>query len=100
MPKSFNIDVKGKTLWVHPNATKHMNEYITRDNKNIGTFTSSVNSQMMLTEFDAALNEAISTNGLQTGKLIMGGNWEFIIAKPRSPELNFVVKHARFVPKK
>ena len=98
LPKSFNINVNGQTLWVNPNGTKHMLEYVTRDGQHIGTFTNPVNSQMMLTEFESALTDAININGLKMGDMIHGGNWEFIIVPPRQDGLNNVIKHARYNP--
>ncbi|WP_261666541.1 hemagglutinin repeat-containing protein [Erwinia mallotivora] len=31
IPKSFELNVNGQTVWVNPNATKHMGEYLTRN---------------------------------------------------------------------
>ncbi|OKP89736.1 hypothetical protein A3848_13160 [Paenibacillus sp. P32E] len=98
IPKSFNIKVGDQDFWVNPNGTKHMLEYITSGGKNIGTTTSSVSSQSILTEFQSAFTEAIKNNGVVFDKMIRGGNWEFMLSAPREPGLNVVVKHARYNP--
>ena len=96
IPKSFNITVDGQEFWVHPNATKHMYQYITRNTQNIGSFTTPINSQSMLNEFASALKVAIAKEGLKIDELIYGGNWEFMITTPREEGLNYVIKHAKF----
>lgn len=98
IPKSFNITIDGQEFWVNPNSTKHMYEYVTRSGKHFGTFTTPVNSQSMLKEFDTALTDAINKNGLKLNEMIYGGDWEFIIVPPREEGLNYVVKHARYNP--
>ena len=98
IPKSFNIIIDEQEFWVNPNGTKHMYEYITRNGQHIGTFTTPVNSQSMLTEFESALKCAINTNGVKLDEIIYGGDWEFIITLPREEGLNYVIKHARYNP--
>ena len=98
IPKSFNISIDDQEFWVNPNGTKHMYEYITRDAQHIDSFTTSVSSQEMLTEFQAALKDAINKNGVKTDIIIYGGDWEFIIVPPREEGLNYVIKHARYNP--
>lgn len=41
IPKSFELAVDGGKFWVHPNATKHMAEYLTRNGMSHGTAMSS-----------------------------------------------------------
>ena len=98
IPKSFNIKVDNVELWVAPNGTKHIREYLTSNNKHIGS-TTSVSSQIALKEFESALNVAIKQNGFVTDKMIHGGNREFILSAPREAGQNIVVKHARYNPK-
>ncbi|WP_159888322.1 RHS repeat domain-containing protein [Paenibacillus puerhi] len=98
LPKSFNIKVGDQDFWVNPNGTKHMNEYLTSEGKNIGTMTSSVSSQGMLTEFQSEFNQAIKNNGVVLDKMIRGGDWEFMLSAPRETGMNVVVKHARYNP--
>jgi hypothetical protein len=33
IPKSFEISIGHEKLWVHPNATKHMQDYVNKHNK-------------------------------------------------------------------
>ena len=98
IPKSFNIKVDNVELWVAPNGTKHIWEYLTSNKKHIGS-TTSVSSQVALKEFESALNVAIKQNGIVIDNMIHGGNWEFILSAPREAGQNIVVKHARYNPK-
>lgn len=75
-----------------------MYEYVTRDGQHIGTLTTPINSQSILTEFEFALKDAIHKNGLKLDEIIYGGEWEFIIVSPREEGLNYVIKHARYNP--
>jgi filamentous hemagglutinin len=54
IPRSFEIATKTQNFWVHPNATKHMVEYLTRNGPSHRT---SVGSQAMLTSFNSQLIE-------------------------------------------
>lgn len=98
IPKSFSISIDGQEFWVNPNGTKHMYEYVTRNEQHIGTFTMPISSQSMLTEFEAALKSALNKNGLKLDEMIHGGDWEFIIVPPREEGLNYVIKHSRYNP--
>ena len=73
IPKSFNIKVDNVELWIAPNGMKHIWEYLTSKNKHIGSATTSVSSQVVLKEFESALNVAIK-NGIVTDNMIHGGN--------------------------
>lgn len=99
IPKSFSISIDGQEFWVNPNGTKHMYEYITRDAQHIGSFTTPVSSQTMLSEFEAALKTTVNKNGIKLDEMIYGGDWEFIIVPPREEGLSYVIKHARYNPK-
>jgi RHS repeat-associated protein len=93
IPKSFEIAVGSQKMWVHPNATEHMFEYVT---KNL-THSRNINSQQILTSFQHALKAAIQ-NGIKYGKMLKVDNWEFILSKPRGEGLLPVVKHAQYIP--
>jgi hypothetical protein len=94
IPKSFEITTaNGQKMWVHPNATEHMFEYVTRNLNH----SRNINSQQMLSSFESALNQAVK-NGVQFDKMIKVGNWEFKFAAPRGEGLLPVVKHAQYIP--
>ncbi|OCG66910.1 hypothetical protein A9G41_11865 [Gilliamella sp. Nev5-1] len=96
---SFNIKIGNRELWTAPNGTKPILESLTSSNKHIGTFTTSINSQIALTEFELALKTALKQNGIVTDKMPHGGNWEFLLSALRNIGENIVVKHARYNPK-
>jgi|LSQX01.2.fsa_nt_gb RHS repeat-associated protein len=94
IPKSFEITTaNGQKMWVHPNATEHMFEYVTRNLNH----SRNINSQQMLSSFESALNQSVK-NGVQFDKMIKVGNWEFKFAAPRGEGLLPVVKHAQYIP--
>ena len=57
-------------LWIAPNCTKHIWQYVTNNYKHIETFTTLVSSQFDLKEFQSTLNTVIKQNGLVTDKMI------------------------------
>ncbi|MGJ8522581.1 hypothetical protein R84981_001269 [Carnimonas sp. R-84981] len=91
VPKSFNLTVNGKVIWVNQNATKHMKEYLTRTH-----FTSSdnINSQSMLTSLHQAIIQATS-DGIKFNKMLHSGHWELIFSQ-RSGDPYPVLKHALY----
>ena len=106
LPKSFEIKIGDKKLWVHANATEHMYENLSSNakrlsSKNISNYQEllSINCQELLSEFYYSLEIAIKNNGLKTGEMIHGGNWEFMLSEPRIEGKSLVIKHARYNPK-
>lgn len=106
LPKSFEIKICDKKLWVHPNATEHMYENLSSSakrfsSKNINNYQEllSINCQELLSEFYYSLEIAIKNNGLKTEEIIRGGNWEFVLSEPRIEGQSLVIKHARYNPK-
>ncbi len=57
-------------LWIAPNGTKHIWQYVTNNYKHIENFTTLVSSQFDLKEFQSTLNTVIKQNGLVTDKMI------------------------------
>ncbi len=94
IPQSFEIIVDGETFWVHPNGTKHMGEYITRNAMSHGM---PMNSQAILTSFQNAVNTACE-EGIRYEQLMKVGDWELIFSRPRTEGLLPVIKHALYVP--
>jgi hypothetical protein len=104
LPKSFEIDVPvtkdtpdGK-LWTHGNSTEHMYEAISSVNDNPMLKNSNPNlyTQFILYDYYKSVGNAVK-NGVNYGKTITYGKWEFIFAKPRNEKNYPVVKHAKFI---
>jgi len=96
IPKSFEISVGSQKFWVHPNATDHMWEYITKSRPI--THSMPINSQTILTSFKAAMEEAIS-KGFKYEEVFTIGCWQFKIGKARKSGFLPTIYHAQFVPK-
>lgn len=94
IPKSFELVADGKKFWVHPNGTKHMVEYITRDATTHGM---PINSQTLLSSFQSSVNNAVK-KGIKYEEIMNIGNWELIFSKPRGDGLLPVIKHAVYMP--
>ncbi|MEL3959257.1 pre-toxin TG domain-containing protein [Caldifermentibacillus hisashii] len=94
IPKSFELVADGKKFWVHPNGTKHMVEYITRDATIHGM---PINSQTLLSSFQSSVKDAVK-EGIKYEEIMNIGNWELIFSKPRGDGLLPVIKHAVYRP--
>ncbi|WP_052126117.1 ribonuclease YeeF family protein [Ureibacillus massiliensis] len=94
IPKSFELVADGKKFWVHPNGTKHMVEYITRDATTHGM---PINSQTLLSSFQNSVKNAVK-EGIKYEEIMNIGNWELIFSKPRGDGLLPVIKHAVYRP--
>ncbi|WP_410472336.1 hypothetical protein ACGTJS_12685 [Faucicola mancuniensis] len=93
IPKSFELATSSGRFWVHPNATKHMVENVTR--KGMDPETQNIRSQAILTSFHSAVNKAL-TKGIEYDKMIYIDGWEFIFTKGRSGDRLPVIKHALY----
>ncbi len=94
IPRSFRLKVNDIELWIAPNATKHMKEYLDRLP---ARHSLSIESQIILKSFHAAINKA-SKFGLIYGDEIVIGQWGFVFSPPRENGLLSVVKHAIYRP--
>ncbi|GIN18029.1 hypothetical protein J32TS2_33850 [Shouchella clausii] len=94
IPKSFELAVGGEKFWVHPNGTKHMVEYITR---NATTHGMPINSQTLLSSFQSSVKSAVQ-KGIKYEEIMNIGNWELVFSKPRGDGLLPVIKHAVYKP--
>ena len=92
IPKSFVLAVDEASFWVHPNATKHMAEYLTRNGL---THSTSVGSQSMLASLRASVNQAVS-QGINYGQMMQVGRWELIFSAGRATDDLPVIKHALY----
>ncbi|MCX4883529.1 DUF6531 domain-containing protein [Streptomyces sp. NBC_00847] len=92
LPKSFNLlTASGRTIWVHPNATKHIAEEIMHNG-----FSRNLKTEELLVGLARAVDGA-TMNGVQYGRRVLSQGWELIIAAPRSVGDNPVLKHARWL---
>jgi hypothetical protein len=94
IPKSFELATGAGNFWVAPNATKHMTEYLMSHGT---SFSTSVTSQVMLTDFYQAVSLAAS-QGIKYNTLMQFGKWELIFAPPRAGAALPVIKHALYKP--
>ena len=94
IPKSFELTANGEKFWVHPNGTKHMLEYITRESMSHGM---PINSQTLLSSFQNSVSDAVK-QGVKYDEIMNVGNWELIFSKPRGNGLLPVIKHAVYRP--
>jgi filamentous hemagglutinin len=91
IPKSFELNVNGQTVWVNPNATKHMGEYLTRNGLSHST---TEGSQAMLTSLQSAVKDA-SSQGFKFNEKMQIGRWELVFSqRPTDPYP--VLKHALY----
>ena len=91
IPKSFELNVDGKTIWVNPNATKHMGEYLTRNGL---SYSTTDGSQAMLTSLQSAVKDAF-LQGLKFNEKVQVGRWELVFSQ-RSTDPYPVLKHALY----
>ncbi|WP_165949444.1 RHS repeat-associated core domain-containing protein, partial [Kribbella turkmenica] len=90
LPKSFNLTRSaGGSVWVAPNATKHLWE----ETRGL-TFGRQLAEQQRLTGLADAVDSAVVG---RWGQMQVSQGWELIFSAPRSPELNPVLKHARYL---
>jgi hypothetical protein len=92
IPKSFEVAAGASRFWVHPNATKHMAEFIARNGPSHGM---PMNSQAMLTSFQSSVEAAVRT-GIKFGEPMQVGRWELIFSVGRSGDALPVIKHALY----
>ena len=98
IPRSFEVDVNGQTMWVHGNATEHIYEDVyAHIIEGEGTAYTNPNlyTQELMNDFYNSLEQA-TASGIEYGKLITAGNWKFIFSPPRQEGLLPVIIHAQF----
>ena len=90
IPSSFEIVANGRPLWVHPNATEHMAEYLVSE----GQANPGLSSQMVLNSFRAAVSQATS-QGIRLGQRITVAGWQLEFSQRPSDPLPVII-HARY----
>ena len=94
IPKSFEIAIGKQKFWVAPSATKHMKDYII---KNILTHTMPIDSQILLTTFEAAVKQAVTKGIVSRGETIIK-SWQFGFDLSKKEGLLPTIYHANFKP--
>ncbi len=92
IPRSFEIGVDAARFWVHPNATKHMAEYVLRFGV---TNSKPIASQAVLTSFRSAVNTA-ARRGIQNGDVMQVGRWNIRLGDGAAGDVLPVIKHALY----
>ena len=100
IPKSFEISIGNEKLWVHPNATEHMQEFINRGAKAVkNSPRNDLNSQLLLKDFHAALPHAyqkLKKLGKIDGETnVKVGDWTIAISQ-RPTDKYPAVMHAEY----
>lgn len=94
LPKSFELNtLKGK-VWVHPNATEHIAEFIQMKANNYTPEVVRLSTQVQLKSLHSAV-EKVMKDGLKYETTLQVNEWELIFSKPREVGLLPVLKHAR-----
>ncbi|ODC03938.1 hypothetical protein BFW38_10700 [Terasakiispira papahanaumokuakeensis] len=120
LPRAYITEIEGKQLFIAPNATKHIQEELTRTissrNVNIGgkvpswqsrnsikgeNFTylpDPVRTQEALTSLHGGVSNIIKNNNVQFNKIYVSDDgWEIIFAPPRKAGELPAIKHARML---
>jgi hypothetical protein len=84
IPRSFELQVGNKKVWVHGNATKHINEMIIGYKRLKGTDKADLFTQFVLEDFRQAASQA-SKGKIKFGELIQVGRWKFVFGEPPAP---------------
>lgn len=79
IPRSFELTITNGRLWVHPNATKHMYNFLgkVKAPENL-QYRPPVQSQVLLESFRGAIEKAAS-RGISYGRMVRIDGWEIII---------------------
>jgi hypothetical protein len=89
VPRSFELQVGDDTYNVHPNATKHMEEFLLRDGTS--PWNVDIRSQSILKSFVSAVDAAVPQLGPGRNFLVVG-DWELGIDTSDN-----VIYHARML---
>jgi RHS repeat-associated protein len=97
IPKSFLFDLEnGETIWIHPNATKHVLEYavVHLGSKYYSGDYINLSSQIELGSLLGAVDKA-TENGIKYGTLMVVDGWELKFGAPKEIGQLPVLFHAR-----
>ncbi|MGB4774160.1 MAG: hypothetical protein WBP45_03225 [Daejeonella sp.] len=82
LPKSFELITPTNTIWVHPNATEHIAEFIQMKAINYTPEAVRLATQQQLNSLRSAVGEAIK-DGIVYDKIIEIGGWELKFSQAR-----------------
>src|SRR5262249_34581951 len=84
IPRSFILETEGADVWVAPNATEHLPEYVyTRLEKEaVTSFSTNIWTQMQLNSLRTAVGAATS-EGVAYGIPLKVGAWELVFSPAR-----------------
>jgi RHS repeat-associated protein len=94
IPKSFTFAAGATRVWVHPNATKHMVELLSRQAASAGGV---LREQLLLDSFTSAVTKAASGGIVYRHKYLIDG-WEIIFGPPGQTGGLPAVIHALLIP--
>jgi hypothetical protein len=95
IPKSFEMKLDDGDIWVHPNATKHIAEYVDGQvARGLPPDRVKLNLQAHLSSLQSAVNQA-NKNGIRYGETVNIDGWELIFSKRPEDPLP-AIKHAVF----
>ena len=97
IPATFNVSAGGQKFWVNANGSEHMAEYVlSRDLNNLHPYNIDLINQIVLTQFQAAVETAVQ-QGIKYDEMMTVGNYELIFRPARQEGLNPVISHARYI---
>jgi filamentous hemagglutinin len=82
LPKSFELTTPTSKIWVHPNATEHIAEFIQMKAANFAPEAVRLATQVQLKSLHAAVSESIKS-GITYDKLLEIGGWELKFSPAR-----------------
>ncbi len=94
IPRWFELEAGGQRVWVAPNATEHMEEYLTRSAMTHGM---PMNSQALMESLHAAVETAVA-QGMKMDTPVVVGPWELVISPSRGAGQLPCLKHAVYRP--
>ncbi len=82
LPKSFELSTASGKIWVHGNATKHIDEFLQMKAKYVTPDVVRLSTQQQLRSLQASVGSA-TKNGVIYDKLMNVGGWELKFSAPR-----------------
>jgi len=94
LPQAFTLDLgNGTSIWVNYNATKHINEYVSKGRVPM-FLTQPITEQTMLLSLREAVKEATKNGVKYTDEPISCGGWELLFGEPDTPGFLPTLIHA------
>ena len=96
LPKSFELTTPTNKIWVHPNATEHIAEFIQMKATNFTPEAVRLATQQELRSLHSAVSESVK-NGITYDKLLEVGGWELKFSAARESGQLPALIHARLI---